>query len=432
MQEVEESFAYTTFFALKIRLMFENKNYIPITKCFGVRRVLEEEARLGNITFKKIDEVDALNQFLREYQGIVYIKNDYLYLNNKVKIDDINEIISSLKVGYYLDYNLKTFQYLGITEPIKIIYGLYAFEKNLEKLYITPIDNKPIELKLMQIEQIFQSFKSKNEEYIDILYDIQQDILDQGNDPYIIFPISKTLYENSAYYDEEWDIEEKFYDPVQVAIFSNIALYPYKIQFRLEKLYDLIEKQKDDNEEVLLDDTIDSEYGEDDYQDVVDTILKEPNINKNLESFGQCEDLSTKETVFALQYLLEISRFQEKYGFNDSLEKISNRIKYIIDNEDLCLIDDKTELEFLLNQYLENDDFDYYWYKDESYYFVYELFNIYPDEYFLKKLLFVKSYYALTNDPELLEEISMYKNYPNYNDIYNIIIGDEKNKTKHI
>lgn len=67
MQEVEESFAYTTFFALKIRLMFENKNYIPITKCFGVRRVLEEEARLGNITFKKIDEVDALNQFLREY-----------------------------------------------------------------------------------------------------------------------------------------------------------------------------------------------------------------------------------------------------------------------------------------------------------------------------------------------------------------------------
>lgn len=432
MQEVEESFAYTTFFALKIRLMFENKNYIPITKCFGARRVFEEEARLGNITFKKIDEVDALNQFLREYQGIVYIKNDYLYLNNKVKIDDINKIISSLKVGYYLDYNLKVFQYLGINKPIKIIYGLYAFEKNLEKLYITPIDNKPIELKLMQIEQIFQSFKSKNGEYIDILYDIQQDILDQGNDPYIIFPISKTLYENSAYYDEEWDIEEKFYDPVQVAIFSNIALYPYKIQFRLEKLYDLIEKQKDDNEEVLLDDTIDSEYGEDDYQDVVDTILKEPNINKNLESFGQCEDLSTKETVFALQYLLEISKFQEKYGFNDSLEKISNRIKYIIDNEDLCLTDDKTELEFLLNQYLENDDFDYYWYKDESYYFVYELFNIYPDEYFLKKLLFVKSYYALTNDPELLEEISMYKNYPNYNDIYNIIIGDEKNKTKHI
>lgn len=160
--------------------------------------------------------------------------------------------------------------------------------------------------------------------------------------------------------------------------------------------------------------------------------MKEPNINKNLESFGQCEDLSTKETVFALQYLLEISKFQEKYGFNDSLEKISNRIKYIMDNEDLCLTDDKTELEFLLNQYLENDDFDYYWYKDESYYFVYELFNIYPDEYFLKKLLFVKSYYALTNDPELLEEISMYKNYPNYNDIYNIIIGDEKNKTKHI
>lgn len=432
MQEVEESFAYTTFFALKIRLMFENQNYIPITKCFGVRRVLEEETRLGNITFKQIDEVDALNQFLKEYQGIVYIKNDYLYLNNKVKIDDINEIISSLKVDYYLDYNLKTFKYLGITEPIKIIYGLYAFEKNLEKLYIAPIDNKSIELKLMQIEQVFQSFKSRNEEYIDGLYDIQKNILDQGNDPYIIFPISRTLYENSAYYDEKWNIEEKFYDPVQVAIFSDIALYPYKTQFRMEKLYDSIEKQKDDNEEVLFDDTIDSEYGDDDYQDVVDTILKEPNINDDLESFGKCEDLSTKETVFALQYLLEISRFQEKYGFNDSLEKISNRIKYIIDNEDLCLTDDKTELEFLLNQYLENDDFDYYWYIDESYYFVYELFNIYPDEYFLKKLLFVKSYYALTNDQELLEEISMYNNHPNYNDIYNIIIGDEKNKTKHI
>lgn len=431
MHEVEESFSYTTFFALKIRLMFESKNYIPVTKCFGVRRVLEEEARSGNITFKKIDEVDDLNKFLKEYQGIVYIKNDNLYLNSKVKIDDINKIIDNLKVDYPLDYDLKTFKYLNITEPIKIIYGLYAFEKNLEELYSAPIDNKSIGLKLMQIEQIFQLVKGKNEEYIDGLYDIQKNILDQGNDPYILFPINRTLYENSAYYDEQWNIEEKFYDPVQVAVFSDIDLYPYKIQFRLEKIYDSIEQEKDDNEEILFDDTIDSEYLED-YQDEVDTILKEVNINNNLESFGKCENLSTKETVFAIQYLIEISRFQEKYGFNDSLEKISNRIKYIIDNEDLCLTDDETELEFLLNEYLENDDFDYYWYIDESYYFVYELFNIYPDEYFLKKLLFVKSYYDLTHDQELLEEISIYENHPNYNDIYNIIIGDEKNKTKHI
>lgn len=442
MHEVEESFAYTTFFALRIKLLFDNKNYIPLQKCFGVRKILEENTKLNNIVFKPIDEISSLKQFLEEFKDKVYLKDDILYLHDKVDIDEIDKIIEDLKVDYYLDYDLKTFMYLGINKPIKFVCNLCKFEKELEKLYnANSTNNNSIDLKLLNIliesklaerTQILESLKimsEENEEYINCIYDIINDILDK-NDPYIIFPINKTLYENSSYYDEDWDIKEKFYDPVQVAIFSDALLYSYKIQFMLEKIYDEVEKQKEENEDQWFDETIDIDYEENTVYDyITGTLINELNID-NIESFGKCEDLSVKETMFAIKYLVEIRNFQEKYGFNSSLNKVINRIEYIIDSDDLCLDDENKDL--YMTEQLENIDADYYWYRDEAYYFVYELFNIYYDEYFLKKLLFVKTYYDLTLDQELLLEISKYEFHPRYNEIYNIIISDGKNKTKHI
>ena len=442
MHEVEESFAYTTFFVLRIKLLFDNKNYISLQKCFGVRKILEENAKLNNIVFKPIDEISSLTQFLEEFKDKVYLKDDILYLHDKVDIDEIDKIIEDLKVDYYLDYDLKTFMYLGINKPIKFVCNLCKFEKELEKLYnANSTNNNSIDLKLLNIliesklddrTQILESLKimsEENEEYINCIYDIINDILDK-NDPYILFPINKTLYENSSYYDEDWDIKEKFYDPVQVAIFSDALLYSYKIQFMLEKIYDEVEKQKEENEDQWFDETIDIDYEENTVYDyITGTLINELNID-NIESFGKCEDLSVKETMFAIKYLVEIRNFQEKYGFNSSLNKVINRIEYIIDSDDLCLDDENKDL--YMTEQLENIDADYYWYRDEAYYFVYELFNIYYDEYFLKKLLFVKTYYDLTLDQELLLEISKYEFHPRYNEIYNFIISDEKNKTKHI
>ena len=63
-------------------------------------------------------------------------------------------------------------------------------------------------------------------------------------------------------------------------------------------------------------------------------------------------------------------------------------------------------------------------------YFINEIFNNYYDSFLLRKILFIKAYYNLTNDYEVINYINEFKDRRLYNYVYIIITGEEPSKRK--
>ena len=71
MLEVNESFAYTTLFLLRLNLLFNNKREISLIEALEGRRVLEWSIKDENICFKEIDEQEEFMNFLDECSSLL-------------------------------------------------------------------------------------------------------------------------------------------------------------------------------------------------------------------------------------------------------------------------------------------------------------------------------------------------------------------------
>lgn len=441
MQEVSESFTYTTLFLLRLNLLFGNKREISLIEALEGRRVLEWSIKDESICFEEIDEQEEFMKFLEECSNLVYYKNGSIILNDDINIYDIDETIAFIKPRKYLDYNINTFKYLGINMPIDFITKYYELESMIENLYITNKDgenNTMLDSLYKEKEEILSSVRNTDEDYQDMLVTLQNELYEDLEDDFILFPINPSKYINSNQYDEKTNILGLLSEPYQCAIFTDFPLFRTRVKYDFNSIIDDIAEEE-------LNYTNDYELNAtEDYYDAnvdsseIDINEYEDDINYNItnisdefsDGFGVYSNLSRRQTIFMLEYIKILESMKDRYkNISDELENLIIRLKYMVDNNNIKLYKGN-DIDTVINEYKNKDDLDYLRIADEVMYFINEIFNTYYDRFCVRKILFVKAYYNLTNDSEVIDYINEFKDSKLYNHVYKIITGDVNGKRK--
>jgi len=442
MHEIDESFTYTTLFLLRINLLFNDKRSISLIEAIEGRRVLEWIINDQGICFNEIDEQEEFMKFLDECKEMVHYKNGSIILNDGITEHNIDEKFTFIKPEKYLDYSPKILKYLGINKPIDFINKYCDLERNIEELYMNNNNgdnNKALDRLYSEKEEILHSIKNGDEEYIDMITSIYSDIYNDLEEDYIIFPINRGRYLSSRHYDESRKINDLLYEPYQCAIFTDYPLFRTKVKHDFNKIID-------DSAEEELNDTGDSMKSIDPNEEYYDANVdscevdydEEDDINYNItniadafpDGFGACDNLSREQELFMFEYIKILENMKEKYkSISDDLEILIKRLKYMVDNSNIGLYKNNN-IDNIINEYKDNTDCDYIRIADEVMYFISEIFNTYYDRFCVRKILFIKAYYELSNDLEVINYINEFKDSKLYNHVYKIITGDYPGKVK--
>ena len=351
MQEVNESFSYTTLFLLKLNLLFGDKREISLIEALEGRRVLEWNIREEGICFEEIDEQEEFMKFLEECSDLVYYKNGNIILNEDITVHNIDEAIAEIKPERYLDYNISIFKYLGITKPIDFINKYYGFERTIETLYMNNtngIHNNALDSLFKERDEMLGDIKQLDEDYQDMITSLQDEFYDNLEDDYILFPINATRYEKSDHFDENTDIINLLTSPSQCAIFTDYPLFRTKVKFDFYNIIDsLAEEEINDVSDYEFDATEDyydanedsSINNEDEYEEYDDINYNITNISDEFEDgLGVSVNLSRKDTIFVLEYIRILENMKDRYeNVSDDINNLINRLKYIIDNDSIKL-----------------------------------------------------------------------------------------------
>ncbi len=441
MYEIDESFTYTTLFLLRINLLFNDKRSISLIEALEGRRVLEWNLNDEGICFIEIDEQEEFMKFLCECKDMVHYKNGFIILNDGITEHNIDEKISLIKPAKYLDYSPKILKYLGINKPIDFINKYCDLERNIEELYMNNNGdyNKALDSLYRKKEEILDSIKNGDEEYIDMITSIYSDIYNDVEEDYTIFPINRGRYLSSRHYDESRKINDLLYEPFECAIFTDQPLFRTKVKHDFNRIiddsaeeelnYTRDNSEKFDPNEDYYDATVDSS---DNYED------NEDDINYNVtnvadefpDGFGVCDNLSREQELFMLEYIRILESMKDRYeNISDELELLSTRLKYMVDNSNIGLYKGN-DIDTIIKDYKDITDCVYMRIADEVMYFISEIFNTYYDRFCVRKILFVKTYYELSNDLEVINYINEFKDSKLYNHVYKIITGDYPSKVK--
>lgn len=448
MQEVEESFSYTTLFLLRINLLFGEKRNLPLVNAIEGRRILETITREDYICFKEINAQTEFMKFLEECGDILYYKNGYIILNEDATVHNIDEKINNMFVGRYIDYDVRIFKYLKILKPIDYIYRFYSLEKEIEKIYMNNIDfknNKKIEGLFGKRKQMLDEIKSLGEDYIEMISTLQDQLYEKLKDEFLIYPFDVTKYELSDHFDEKTDLVQLIDIPSQSAIFKYGPLYMTKVKYDIDNILDFeseesINDTSDyelDSTEEYYDATFDSYEEDDDFDDDYEEYDEDEYQATRIEdAFPSGLDVtcnfSIKETIFSLQYIKILEIMKERYNNSSKeIDRLMQRLKYLNDNIDINLYKcTSSDLNYILNEYKMQDDMDFLMFADEVMYFINEIFTSYYDRFWLQKIIFIKTYYELTSDMEIINYINEFKDSIMYNQVYEIITGNAPGKTK--
>ena len=439
MQEVDDSFSYTTLFLLKLNLLFKNKREISLKKVIEGRRVLERSIRDEYLCFKDIDVQVEFIEFLSECSSLAYYKDKNIILKDGVTVHNIDEAIAIMKPEKYIDYNINIFKFLGINKPIDFINKYYGIEKTIEFFYMNNtngIYNDILDLYFKARAEMLEDIKHLDEDYQDVLTSLQDELYEELEDDFILFPISETRYEKSDHFDEKTDVIDLLNTPSQRAIFTDFPLFRTKVKFDFCNLIEsLLGEEINDFSDQELDAT--EEY----YDANVDSsIIGEDDINYNVtnvsdtfeDELDESVNLSRKDAIFVLEYIRILENMKNRYQkVSSEINILINRLKYLVDNNDIKLYKKNFEdIDYIIGEYKKLDDLDYLRIADEVMYFINEIFNNYYDSFLLRKILFIKAYYNLTNDYEVINYINEFKDRRLYNYVYIIITGEEPSKRK--
>ena len=442
MYEIDESFTYTTLFLLRINLLFNDKRSISLVEALEGRRVLEYSINDEGICFKEIDEQEEFMNFLSECKDLVCYKNGYIILNDGITEHNIDERFALIKPAKYLDYTPKILKYLKINKPIDFINKYCDLERNIEELYMNnnKDNNKALDSLYREKEEILGSIKNGDEEYIDMITSIYSDIYNDVEEDYTIFPINRARYLSSRHYDESRKINDLLYEPYQCAIFTDYPLFRTRTKHDFNKIIDDSAEcelndtrdnagELDPNEE-YYDATVDSsEVDYDDNEDAVNYDIT--NVAEEYpEGFGIYDNLAREQELFMLEYIRIIESMKDKYkSISDELDILSTRLMYMVDNSSIGLYKGN-DIDTIIKDYKDITDCNYMRIADEVMYFISEIFNTYYDRFCVRKILFVKTYYELSNDLEVINYINEFKGSKLYNHVYKIITGDYPGKVK--
>ncbi len=227
------------------------------------------------------------------------------------------------------------------------------------------------------------------------------------------------------------------------AMFTDEQLYIYKIANYLDIVYEekLIEDNTKDNH--LDDDDLDEDdwdvdeendfIDETDYDNQDDDYLVDNDEWNNEEYNDDGLDINNlkqfviADTLFYLNYISAINNYISRYSMNDDLLKTKKRMLYFLDQKEYGLYDDKNIFKAINNLSKESID-------DPKYYNEFYIFSrlfisdiiVYDsiDCNTLKKILFIYTYYKMSNDERIISYISEF-NTDVSKKLYNAVVNQE-------
>lgn len=449
---IEVPFNYLNILAFMSLLKFENKRKIDIKTLEDYRKTLldevireykspdfkffsREDMWEGKIEFYH-DPQDTIDNFLKENIDLFHLEGNSIAINDDITFDDLNEEEKKLRNDEEISFRFQSASHqrrlldvLGINTIKCILEKYIELEYQIEESYSKLNQgNKNMKKKIKKLLSFRRNFlnliATQKEELADAFRTESIDNFSELQKEYKKCPIDLDLWKQSAYYDEEElfdDINSRLYDIFQYAIFGNESLSDEKLQEMLTDFYfnEVYNKKKEEMPDYVFFENIDfsSFDNDEDYEDDLDD---EEDLSYYLISNDTCD------LAFYLTYINKINNYMKKYGENPDLINTKNRLLYALDMPDLNLYDEenfKKALTEATNNDFDEDDYEFI--IDEVSFMADEVFISPQNEFTLKKLLFISTYYTLTKDKTIVDILMHHFEHENFSTYMEIIFGDQ-------
>lgn len=455
---------YINVLAFKYLLKYENSKTISINKLKEFRKallnvILDEYKERGNdcypqevdhwygeVTFEKIDEDEELKNFIEDYSDIFHLKNNMVYVNDNITYEIIDNLETNLRVTNKIPFRInqversqKVMQVLGIHKIDEVLNNYLPLENKLEKLYghlYSKNDNSFLRDEINKLINVRALFFVKlgllPQERIDA-FRIRTYELDTGDwekTDYDKSPIDVNMWEKSDYYDEDdflSDIDAEIYDIYQYAIFGGKKnkLSSSKIMQDLDNFYFFGQVQLKDEDFDVTQNFIDNEYFEEQeaFEKAVEEFERKAEENSN--NVYTFHDPSDEEFIYYINYLNNLNNFMSIYGVSDDLLLAKKRLLYTLDTPQKKIYNEanfKNQLT-LANEIEIDEDFMSYC-QDEYHFLADEIFMTPTNEFTIRKLIMVGTYYNITKDKDIKKTIESHKNDSRYSLFREVIINN--------
>ena len=390
---------------------------------------IPEEYKGKNITFK----LDDFNLFdlISKYKNLFYVYNDKLVMNKDLEHKELNDFIRDKAANEKLpafftapldpEMNKEIFDYFNIHSIENFIRSFLKSEKALEELYNNLHYSHSKELYFNIKKHLLYRYEFIN--YIKTMPVYKVEAFDrisnmisnqEENYEYNVYPINIELWKKRKKKKDEYsefadNIDSRVYDIDQYAIFCNKRFADLRMNKILDEIHfsmfsDMLYEEEQEELKNIESDFFDTEADE-------------------FEN-----EIYSGDLAFNILYLKKLRLYMEEYGVNNNLIETYNRLLYATDGPELCLFIDK----YILNEFnnlstYDIDDSDLVFIKDEARFIAYEIFTEPENEYTIRKLIFLSTYYDLTMDNKIIKIINKHKKNKNYNKYTKIIFEKNEN-----
>lgn len=402
---------------------YENKT------CIKVDILTDFRNRATNIMGDAIEvnrdeELRKIKDFVRRYSEYFEINDDIVKLKDNISYQHLANLEKEVREKEEIDEEISSIvddpnllAVLGVYTIREIIIDYLKLERELEnnyKLLFTKKDNLSLRNKIAKLLRTRTAFLIQihmlPEYSAGALMKVVCDLAGGDSLYYDIDPINMDLYMQSDYYSLDEDslenIENMLYDTCQYSIFggSKQDLSSFKLLDEVSKIY-------------FIDKFLDKEDCD--------------NLDFNPYMFISSKEKRDylEDRLFYLTYLDKLSKYISKYGYSNDLVMAYKRLLYSLDNlSDKLYIDGNLEKALDKAKDIEIDEESFIGLHDEILFMADEIFQVDVNEYTIRKLLMLATYYEITKNEDLFYIINNYQYHNNYKWFSEIIFGDGKNK----
>ena len=376
-----------------------------------------------------------------EYDTLFEVRDDTVYLDENVTVDDLDRVLDLIDCPYNtvakeaIMYNSKIKDAMGLNK-VKYLYKSKLFFEALLFSYYAKFatgdgknDYKTLIRTFLDNRNTFYMKLLANKKDTVADFDSENELYEQ-DELYPNYPLSKDIDYDEIFKDSDISVNDILISPYMVTIFDENSK-PLKARINRD-CATLAGKYFED--ETFENDT---EYKRFIYPKIAAERLMCNKINFTPRVW--------EEKLFYLEYIKHLDELIDKYGENTDLLLTKYKLIYLLDDASTPLLDNNNlekEYDRLCQRYYNGDEsktkienlipypLDYYWYQVFALACIIDLFEneLFDQELIYKKLAMIKTYYALTNDEEVIKVFNDYRNHPNYIEYYSFI-KDVKNKT---
>ncbi len=415
-----------------------------------------EDAWKEEPEFVKEPFLHVITNILNKYPTLFEIHNsNALKLKKNVSYEDLIIAITNIEGHtkgiqrfYDATFSDEVFKVLNVKTIKNILSKYLNIERVIETAYLHKLDILP---KYLFMREIFLlDLENTREEKLDAFRYIALTL--EPPLEYDELPINYENWKECDYYvspevDKEgsilFDITPQLKSLYQYAIFGSNSLAEHK----LSSLISYISFKDPEDEEDEIDDIEPEIISEEDAEifiagteemadyeeesnsnEVDEDDDDEPIITKNSRTYSSYLN-PTIEEIFFTAYLYELDNYLKTNSTPD-LVLTKNRLLYALDDGRLELFrDGGIEREHEADQKIQLEESDFDFLMIEAIFFCDEVFKNPVDNNTIKKLLFIKTYYNLTKDHELISIFNKYKDQKEYLFYSNIVFGNTLGNT---